>query len=73
MFRELEIDSDHIRKVVNEALENLEDYKYLYKVCDSVSKELRIRIDKATSYINSFNSYIPEDNKEELLKILKGD
>ena len=28
---------------------------------------------KAIEYINSFDYYIPEDNKPDLLKILKGE
>lgn len=31
------------------------------------------RIEKAVEYIKSFEYYIPEDNKEELLSILQGE
>ena len=33
---------------------------------------LENRIDKAIKYINSFEYYIPEDNIEELIDILRG-
>lgn len=39
----------------------------------SESNKLQERINKAIEYINSFEYYIPEDNKPELLEILKGE
>lgn len=31
------------------------------------------KVNKAIEYVESFEYYIPEDNKEELIKILKGE
>ena len=53
--------------------EKCENYRKL-KERYQIEKELyKSRNEKAIEYIKNFNYYIPEDNKEELIKILESE
>lgn len=49
----------YLKMCFDQALNDLDDYQ--------------LRVEKALEFIKSFEYYIPENDKEELIRILEGD